>query len=95
LLESGQRRAQTFADGGYSGEAFNFYILEHFDMLVEVVKRTEKGFRILSKRWVVERTFAWLDGCRRLAKDYEFSIQSSQGFMDLACLQLCVRRLAA
>ena len=94
MLGGGQRGCESVCRRRLQWEKFNFYLLEYFDLLVEVVKRTEKGFEVLPKRWVVERTFAWLDGCRRLAKDDEFSIQSGQGFMDLACLQLCVRRLA-
>jgi putative transposase len=60
---------------------------------LEVVKRTGPGFQVLRGRWRVERTFAWLGRCRRLAKDYEGTTGSSEAFVKLAMIHLMVRRL--
>jgi transposase len=65
---------KLYADGGYQGPVFQSAVKDAMDSLnVEIVKRTDqaKGFVVLPKRWVVERTFAWLNRCRRLAKDWE------------------------
>ena len=59
----------------------------------EIVERTEPGFKVLRRRWVVERTFAWLGRCRRLSKDYEQTISSSEAFVKLAMIHLMARRL--
>lgn len=68
-----------FADGGYTGQKLRDAMAQHGDWTIEIIKRsdTAKGFEILPRRWVVERTFAWLGRCRRLAKDWETSIASS------------------
>jgi putative transposase len=60
---------------------------------LEIVERTEPGFQVLRRRWVVERTFAWLGRCRRLGKDYEQTISSSEAFVKLAMIHLMARRL--
>jgi len=60
---------------------------------LEIVKRTEPGFKVLPRRWVVERTFAWLGRCRRLSKDYEGTAASSEAFVKLAMIHLMARRL--
>jgi transposase len=62
---------------------------------VEIVKRSDatKGFLVLPKRWVVERTLAWLNRCRRLAKDWECLNQKARAFLLLASIRLMVRRL--
>ena len=63
---------------------------------LQIVKRsdTAKGFEVLPKRWVVERTLAWLGRCRRLAKDFEATIESAAAWVLLAHIRLLVRRLA-
>jgi putative transposase len=58
-----------------------------------IVKRTEPGFEVLKRRWVVERTFAWLGRCRRLSKDYEATTASSEAWVKLAMIHLMTRRL--
>jgi transposase len=60
-------------DGGYRGEDFIHWVMDVFRWIVEIVLRPleKKGFVLLPKRWVVERTFGWLNWCRRLSKDYE------------------------
>jgi len=60
---------------------------------LEIVERTGPGFKVLARRWVVERTFAWLGRCRRLSKDYEETISSSEAFVKLAMIHLMARRL--
>lgn len=63
---------------------------------LEIVKRPEgtKGFLLLPKRWIVERTFAWLARYRRLSKDYEYLTQSSAAMIRVALIHLMIRRLA-
>jgi putative transposase len=60
---------------------------------LEVVERTGPGFKVVKRRWVVERTFAWIGRCRRLSKDYEGTIASSEAFVKLAMIHLMARRL--
>ncbi|WP_029074201.1 transposase, partial [Kaistia adipata] len=63
---------------------------------IEIVQRPAgtKGFQLLPRRWVVERTFAWLGRNRRLAKDYEATIASAHAWLMIACIKLLVRRLS-
>ena len=60
---------------------------------LEVIERTEPGFKVIKRRWVVERTFAWLGRWRRLSKDYEGTTASSEAFVKLAMSHLMARRL--
>jgi len=61
----------------------------------EIVRRSEqaKGFVVLPKRWIVERTIAWLNRCRRLAKDFENLNRNALGFLRLASIRLMLRKL--
>jgi len=63
---------------------------------IEIIKRsdTAKGFEVLPRRWVVERTFAWLGRNRRLAKDFEQTIASATAWLFVASIQLLTRRIA-
>ncbi len=67
------------------------------DWSIEIVKRsdTAKGFELLPRRWVVERTFAWLNRSQRLARDFEATIESPVAWLQLASVQLMTRRLAS
>jgi len=65
-----------------------------YPVRLEVVERTGPGFKVLKRRWVVERTFAWLGRNRRLSKDYEGTIPSSEAFIKVAMIHLMARRLA-
>jgi putative transposase len=87
----------VFADGGYAGEKLEAALVGEGDWTIEIIKRsdTAKGFEILPRRWVVERTFAWLNRNRRLAKDFETTIESSVAWLQLASVQLMTRRLAS
>ena len=70
---------KLFADGGYQGPQFGRSWQRSAEMSVEIVKRSDraKGFDVLPRRWVVERTLAWLNRCRRLAKDFEKAVTLS------------------
>ncbi len=85
-----------WADGTYKGEEFIQWVKEQFDCVLEVVKKknTGKGFEVLPRRWVVERTFAWLGRSRRLSKEYERKPTSSAGQVYLASSRFMLRRLA-
>lgn len=90
------RLQKIWADGGYTGEKLLDWLHDQFDILLEVVKRsdTQQGFHVLPRRWVVERTFAWLGRFRRLSKDYEHCTRSSEGMIYLASIHTMLKRLA-
>jgi transposase len=85
-----------WADGGFDGAPFMKWVMDICQWIVEVVLRPEqtKGFVLLKKRWVVERTFGWLMRCRRLVRDYELLPETSEAFIYLAMIRIMVRRLA-
>ena len=87
---------KIFADGGYQGSIFERGAGQFLTRAqVEIVKRsdTAKGFVVLPRRWVVERTFAWLNRCRRLAKDFENRTRNALAFLQLASIRLMTRKL--
>jgi len=87
---------KVFADGGYQGPKFRQALKKALpDVAVEIVKRsdTAEGFEVLPRRWVVERTIAWLNRCRRLAKDFENLHRSSLALIRLASIRLMLRKL--
>ena len=85
-----------FADGGYAGDKLREALTSCGRWTIEVIKRsdTAKGFKVLPRRWVVERTFAWLGRCRRLAKDFEATIESAVAWLLVAPIRTVTRRLA-
>ncbi|WP_111432154.1 IS5 family transposase [Rhodobacteraceae bacterium DSL-40] len=85
-----------FADGGYAGPKLRGALRHMGEWTVEIIKRsdTADGFEVLPRRWVVERTFAWLGRCRRLAKDWEKSVASAEAWINIAHIRLTTRRLA-
>lgn len=91
-----KRLHTIWMDGGYRGEDFRRWIMDMFCWIVEIVLRPleHKGFVHLPKRWVVERTFGWLNWCRRLSKDYERLPETSETFIYIAMIRIMVRRLA-
>jgi len=96
-LDKGVSRLHTiWADGGFSGPEFMQWVMDWCRWIVQIVLRPEqtKGFVLLKKRWIVERTFGWLMGCRRLVRDYELLPQTSETFIYLAIIRVMVRRLA-
>ncbi len=86
---------RVFADGGYQGPKFRDTLKKVLpDLTAEIVKRSDmaKGFELVPRRWVVERTFAWLNRCRRLAKDFENLHRSALAYIRLASIRLMVRK---
>jgi transposase len=85
-----------FADGGYAGDKLKDALGELGRWTIEIIKRSDaaRGFVLLPRRWVVERTFAWLGRCRRLAKDFEATIVSAVAWIFIAHIRLLTRRLA-
>ena len=83
----------VLVDGGYSGENFAQAVKDLIGAKVEVAKRSElHTFAVMPKRWVVERSFAWLEKCRRLWKNCERKLNTSLQFMVLAFLVILLRR---
>jgi transposase len=85
-----------FADGGYAGPKLKAALAKLGYWTIEIVKRSDsaKGFELIPRRWVVERTFAGLGRCRRLAKDWEKTIASAEAWILIASIRLVSRRLA-
>ena len=87
---------KLYADGSRAGSQFQAGLARVMRQIdVEIVKRsdTAKGFAVLPKRWIVERTIAWLNRCRRLAKDWECLNRRALAFLHLASIRLMVRKL--
>ena len=88
--------AKLFADGAYQGPLFRHALIKILPRLtLEVIIRSDqiKGFVVLPKRWIVERTIAWLNRCRRLAKDFENLSRHALAFVHLASIRLMLRKL--
>jgi len=85
----------VFADGGYAGPKLRDALKAIGRWTVQIVKRsdTAEGFEILPRRWVVERTLAWLGRCRRLSKDWEKSIASAEAWVTIAHIRRVTRYL--
>ena len=83
------------ADGGYTGEIIR-WVKEHFFLVLEIVSRPAGsiGFVLLRRRWIVERTFAWLNQHRRLSKDYEYLTDTSEIMIRIAMIGIMLHRLA-
>lgn len=84
----------TLVDGGYTGDKFATEIKKILKAKVEVAKRNKlHTFKIIPQRWIVERSFAWLDKCRRLYKNCERKLSSSLSMTQLAFIRLLLNRL--
>ncbi len=94
--ESFPTLAHIFADGGYAGAKLQGTMKETAGPTVEIVKRPPgvTGFVVVARRWVIERTFAWLGRCRRLAKDWEASIASADAWLLVAAIRRSARYIA-
>jgi putative transposase len=94
LLGSWPRMGRVWADGGYAGKLIA-WVSSFCLWVLEIVKRTDdvKGFKLLPKRWVVERTFSWLSNYRRLSKHYEYWNETGEAMIHLAMIHLMLRRL--
>ncbi len=87
---------KLFADSAYQGPIFHGALASILPELeTDIVKRSDqvKGFVVLPKRWIVERTIAWLNRCRRLAKDWENLNRTALAFLKLASIRLMLRKL--
>jgi transposase len=87
---------KLYADGGYQGAGFQNGLQSALARVnLEIVKRTDqaKRFVVLPRRWIVERTLAWLGRCRRLAKDWECLTRNALAFLKLASIRLMLRKL--
>lgn len=87
----------VWVDAGYSGEKFERAVKQVCGeaVRVEVIERNSKEFEVLPKRWIVERTLGWLNRFRRLSKDYELYIASSEAMIYGSLIRLMARRLAS
>ena len=90
------RLVRIWADGGYRGQDFMQWVMDCYRWVFEVILRsdTAKGFVLLPRRWVVERTFGWFNWCRRLSKDYEILPETSESFIYVASIRLMLNRFA-
>ena len=87
---------KLYADGGYQGPQFQDALLRVVRQVdVEIVKRSDaaKGFTVLPKRWLVERTIGWLNRCRRLAKDWECLNRSALAYLRWSSIRMMLRKL--
>ena len=84
----------VWADGGYAGQ-LSEWLRGWCGWVLEIVRRLEQqvGFQVLRKRWIVERTFAWLGHSRRLSKDYEELVENSEAMIQIAMIRLMLQRL--
>jgi len=87
------RLSLIWADGGYAGKLID-WAANFGRWVLQIVKRNDeiKGFAVLPRRWVVERTFSWLGKYRRLSKDYESLTVSSETMIQLAMINLTIHR---
>jgi putative transposase len=94
LRGTGKKLRRIWVDGGYRGSLLE-WVKARFKFILEVVLRSDeqKGFVVLPRRWVVERTFAWLGNNRRLSKDYERLTETSEAFVQIAMMRLMLLRL--
>lgn len=98
LSEAGDKLAKLeviWVDQGYRGENFARVVEQICGARVEGIERIAKTFEVLPKRWIVERTFGWLNRYRRLSKDYELHTESSEAMIYGSMIRLMTRRLAA
>lgn len=88
------RLLKVFVDGGYEGKEFGSLVQAVYGWILQVVKRSElHTFKILPMRWIVERTFAWLNRFRRLSKDYEYYAKTSESMIYWAMIRVMLRKL--
>jgi putative transposase len=90
------RLKKIWGDGAYTGDKLADWCKERGGWELEIVERSAdiEGFAVLPHRWIVERTFGWLMRNRRLSKDYERKVQSSESFMEVGMIRLILERLA-
>lgn len=94
LMEHFTRLKIVFADGGYTGNHLKDWFQAVAGIILEIVKRPRGVFQVVKFRWVVERTFGWMNTQRRLSKDYEYSPQSSEAWVKIASINTMLHRLS-
>lgn len=99
LLRQARRRfpfiERIVADGGYTGPKMRALVARTGDWTLQIVKRSDvRGFVVLPKRWIVERTLAWISRNRRLSRDYERHTRIAVAFVKLAMIRIMLRRSA-
>lgn len=92
ILETNERMAKILADQGYQGD-LEEDLEAVYGVMFEVVTHEGKGFSVQAKRWIVERTWAWLDNNRALARDYERLPENHEAIVYVAMIRLMLRRL--
>ena len=94
-LQSGLPSIRTvMADAGYESGKLACELKRCHGWRLHITKRRQRAFKVVGLTWIVERTFAWLARNRRLSKDYELKVQTSEVFIDLAAIRLMLKRLA-
>lgn len=83
---------KIWADNGYRGDLVE-WLLETFNCILEITNKTWSGFKVEAKRWVVERTLAWLTRARRLAKEYEKTVESSVSMVYIASIRILLKKI--
>jgi len=95
--EGVRRLRQIWVDQGYTGKGLFDWVKKlkkTWKINLEVVEKTGKGFNLVKRRWVVERTFAWLNNFRRHSKDYEVLTCNSEAMLQISMISILLRRLA-
>ena len=80
------------ADAGYQGTTVE-HVEKTMDLKIQISKKIKDGWAILAKRWVVERTFSWINNCRRMSKDFEILTCSAENFIRISMMQVMLDRL--
>ncbi len=97
LLNKARGVSKVFADGGYRGSRLRDRLKDlTLPDILEIVGKPKEtaGFTVIRRRWVVARTFAWMGRCRRLARDFERSLESSLAWVQRAACRFLMRRVA-
>jgi putative transposase len=94
LGSSFPRIRTVMADAGHASGKWARELKRDQGWRLHITKRRQRAFKVTGLTWIVERTFAWLGRSRRLSKDYEFKVQTSEAFIDLAAIRLMLKRLA-
>jgi putative transposase len=91
----GEKLELVWVDGTYNGEAWQGKIYDEHGIKLEEVKKKEgvKGWQLLARRWVVERSFGWITGARRLVKDYELKTETSEAMIEIRMISILLKRL--
>ena len=85
----------VIADAGHQSRKLARHLLQQDGWKLQIVKRRQRAFKITGLTWIVERSFAWLGRNRRLSRDYEYSVQTSETLIDIAATRLILNRLAS